>query len=262
MIATFIFTWIGIAIAGHAMTPFIPLISPEPVLSGYVGFYAGIISLAIIPLIMLCWTLFRLIWGFQVNPTFRRSTRIIWGLSFFIFFLTLVFSGRNFVHSAKDTTEIVFDDVDTSKALIINVDRLSHHGDERELFKINIGNAFFEPDGVLFREGVTCRFSPAENGQVSIIKKVSGRGNNVRNAKKSTRHVNHDITIDGNMVKLSDYFKIQKRGKYRGQQIEIDIRVPQGMSVEFENNSRIFRPRELGRKTQTWKMTEKGLEVV
>ena len=98
MIAAFLISWIGLAFGGYFLTPLIPKLSPDPVISGYVGFFSGVVGLGLIPLAILIWLLFKILFGYKVGRKVRRLTQGVWIVSILLFALTILFGAKNYLH--------------------------------------------------------------------------------------------------------------------------------------------------------------------
>ena len=257
----------ALAITGHILTPYIPVISPEPVVSGYLGFYSGVISLGIIPLVVLCWILFWLIWGFKITPKFKRATGAVWGLTFFIFILTVVFTSRNFSNETRVSEELPAMIVDQNQSLNISIDRLRKHRDELGLFNLNVGNMVLDGDRLMVGRAVSVNFKSSKDTMVHIKKIIHSHGLSKSHARSNASFPDHNITLSKNSIEIADYYLLGMRDKYRGQHISYEILVPEGTVVTFDNYSSIFKTGKFGA-TQTytpdttWKMGKEKLEKV
>ena len=267
MIASFILSWMALAIAGHILTPYIPVISPEPLMSGYLGFYSGVISLGIIPLIVLCWILFWLIWGFKITPKFKRTTKAVWGLTFFIFILTVVFTARNFSNKVQINQDLSAVSIDQEKSLNVVIDRLKEYKDEQGDYNINVGDVFMDGDQMLVGRAISVNFRPSEDTTVYIKRSIFSRGLSKSHARKNAKFPDHEISITDNSIHIPDYYSLNKSAKYRGQYLIYEIFVPEGTVLTFDKYSSIFRAGKYGsthryEPESEWKMGKEKLEKV
>ena len=83
----------------------------------------------------------------------------------------------------------------------------------------------------------------SEDSTFKIEVQKSSRGNNQREATIKANKINYDFVVEGNKITLPPYFKTQVKERFRGQNIEIVIRVPKGKKVHLgEHIERILIP--------------------
>jgi len=247
-------------VSGHFGLPYIPMIAPNPAISGYIGFYAGMIALAIIPLIILIRLAIRFIWGYRSSYRFRRAMAGVWVVSFVIFIMTVAFTARNFVYQSSATDDISEMLLDSNKVLDININELGFNRNA----KIQFGNSFLSNGRLFIRDGVHVEFVPSDNESVGITKTAKSLGMNDKYARRNIYYPEHEIELSDNKLSIDNYYSLSKRDKFRAQELYYVVAVPEGTQLNFEGWSNIFMDRELRRNkgTKEWVMTKEGLSPV
>lgn len=265
IVAAFVISWLVFVVAGHAATPFIPIISPDPVISGYLGFYSGVISLGIIPLILLIFLLFRLSWGHEVNRRVRRGIFGLWIVTFTAFISTLFFMAKSYSGEYTET-EIVVEE--TWENEMISFEFAPSWREERKNWNpmFQMDNAFIANDRVFIRD-VELEILPTESGQIKIVRSVRSAGPGKSAARRNMSYPQHAFDYSGNKISISDYYTLDRRARFRNQRIRYMIHIPVGTEVAFDATSRLLSKnlsyderKDLNAKK--WVVTSKGLEAI
>jgi phage shock protein PspC (stress-responsive transcriptional regulator) len=110
----------------------------------------------------------------------------------------------------------------------------------------------------------------SNSGQFELTQIVSSRGENRRQAFENARKVNYSISQDENSIAFDESFLLDKGAKFRGQKVQLILRVPEGKSVvlteemediiyDIKNVTNTYDGDMVGR---TWTMTADGLECI
>lgn len=74
---------------------------------------------------------------------------------------------------------------------------------------------------------------PSETDSVEIKMIRKARGSKELVAIKNAKAIGYDYQIEENTISLSNYFTIPQESKFRGQNIKVVIKIPQGLELEF-----------------------------
>ena len=113
----------AIFVSGQYSLPYLSMITPTPAISGYIGFYAGMIALTIIPFILLVKVAIRTIWGYRPTVKFKQSITSVWIVSFMIFVLTGVFTARHFSPETSRSEVVLASGINTEEPFKVEVNR-------------------------------------------------------------------------------------------------------------------------------------------
>ncbi len=264
MIAAFLISWFALTGASYFVTPIIPYFSPDPLVSGYIGYYSGIIAFGLIPLVLLIWLLFKVIWGYKVGYRTRRFTLAAWMVSFVLFASTVLFTIKNFVHE-EHSSQLVYDqEINFDEPVLINLEssyNLAHQNHDRILFDID--DLFITRKEVYLRR-VNFDIHPADSTHMIVKRSAHSFGKNQRSAKVNLNRVNHNISLTGNEIAISDYVKLNRGDRYRLQSYNYRIAIPLGTEVIFKGDRDMIPHRSIkkGSKRKAsmiYTMTKEGL---
>ena len=239
--------------------PYLSMITPDPAISGYIGFYAGMIALVLIPLILLIKLAINMIWGYKSTWRFKQAMTGVWVVSFMIFLMTTIFTARNFVYETSSTQLVSAQPIDADQPLRIDINKPNNFDDAR----IRFGHSYLSQGRLYNRDGVAVRFIPAENEEVSISKTSISRGMNRKCALKNMNFPTHNISFQDNKLSMDEFYELESRDKYRAQRYRYDVSIPVGTVLSINEPSRIFKNYELRRHRDEdiqWVMTPSGLE--
>lgn len=267
VIASFLFSWMAFVVTGYFVTPLIPAFSPEPVISGYIGFFSGVISLGVIPLIALIWLLFKVLWGYQIGPRIRRGTFGIWAVSLFLFVATMLFGARNFVHDFTETEVVYEEKVNTEQPLILDLKSGYDDVFDNNIGIINLEDHLIISRGELYLRNISVELIPTQSDYLSIVKTSHATGQNKRIARKSMEQIKHDFQIKDNVISISDYTQVKKSDRFRMQSYRYTIKVPINSSIQMNGDRDIIRQSNfvegvtLHQEDGSFIMTDEGLTV-
>ena len=251
----------ALVISGHFGLPYLTLISPNPPISGYIGYYGAIIAFGIIPLILLIKTAINFIGGYKTSLKFKRALAGVWVVSFMIFILTGVFTMRNFVHDATKTELLAESQINPAQPLEIQL----HTEHRSHSPMIQFGRYTYLTNGSLYNgDDIDVYFKPTgEEEPLKIVKTTYSRGMNHRSAMHNMKYPRHEVELSDNHIDVDEFYRIGKRDKYRSQKLRYDISIPIGTKVSLSEPSTIFREREFRKRDvneHLWVMTKEGLE--
>jgi protein-S-isoprenylcysteine O-methyltransferase Ste14 len=250
---------LALIVSGHFSLPYITMITPDPVISGYLGFYAGMIALLILPLVFIIRTALRVIWGYRITSRSRTALTGIWALSMITFVLTVAFTARNFVYETSNLETLSHTTIDPGEPLLIKINKPDHSMSKGMHFGLT-----YLRDGHLYnRNGIRVRFRPAKEDQVIITKESRARGMNQETALRNSTFASHQIAIDHNALTVDDYYHLDNHSKYRGQSYYYTVFIPEGTKIKIDDASNIFDNPDLHNNQKAtekiWVMSEQGL---
>lgn len=76
------------------------------------------------------------------------------------------------------------------------------------------------------------------HASISIEKKAKGK--NYKEARDRAQNINYNYTLDGNKLALDGYFISNVEQKYRGQQVEVTLYLPEGVTFNADRNTQSF----------------------
>ena len=108
-----------------------------------------------------------------------------------------------------------------------------------------------------------------EAADFSVIIKKTARGKNKTDVQKNIDNIRYTVTGNDSTLIIDPYFLIENQAKWRNQEVQVTVKVPEGKSVylaenllqlqfDFENINNIWDQEMTGK---TWIMTPEGLSL-
>jgi phage shock protein C len=192
----------------------------------------------------------------------------VWGISWA---LLGVFGGkmvREFNHKAEftQTMNLANPNAETLTVKILE----NPNGD----LATQLGNIQVSED-YLIVEGTQIRVEKSESDKLELVKTVYSRGRNLEEARKLSNSLDLKVESVGDKLIIANSFQIPKGTKYRGQVINLLLKVPVGKKIRFdkteENGNINFREASddysdnepcWENDISLWEMTEDGMKCL
>lgn len=222
--------WLASIISFFVGFPLLQFILPQqPILGGLLIFNIAIfIGIPILSLIFLA---SKLVFNTKFNVRWRGGL-----LAFFIINAISMFGIGSFMASQ------------------FSMGAEAHQSSERfnlqeEVLKISYGKNPYEDswiqlgphglikvaDDALVSEMVHLKIEKAEGEEFVLIQETKSRGNGLKEAKSLAKKITHDVKITNNQLDIQPYFLLNKGEKWRAQQVNLTLKVPEGKSIQFHN---------------------------
>ena len=235
-------------------------------------FIISIYFLVGIPILALIYGGLRMIFRFNAN------NRAIAGFGFIIWFIALIIAfsisfieARNFKSKAMIRNDIETIQPSSSVIyLISSPDTITDYYSEMEEF-LSIDEAKLVYDGN-YRLFIRPEFDieKSNSNEIQLIEKRSSRAATKKDARKNADEIIYSISQSDSIITLSPFFEIAKDSKYRGQKLELVLKLPVGKHVFINDNlsdiiwnssyTNGIWPGDL--LDHEWEMTEDGLKEV
>ena len=249
-------------IAGQFLVPYIPLLSPQPIVTGYIGFYAGILALCLIPMILIARAGFGLVWNHKFDPKIRRILLAVWCVSFIVFGATVIFGARNFAFHGSSTSSLYNAPIDKGAPFIINVNELNSDMSDDKM-QIRLGHSRLDNGQLYVANRIHFRLLPSEDENLQVDVTSKSRGSTPRRAVENTSLIDHNPTISNNTIDINEYYSIDRSSRFRGQYHSIDMHIPLGQEVVLKGSTDPYNRHDFAeenpRKNKQWIMTSEGL---
>ena len=99
----------------------------------------------------------------------------------------------------------------------------------------------FEEDGIRIDDNglemrcpLEIRVIPSRDGQYHITQIIKSQGSSSLNAQENADRVGYMAVVEGNALRVPTSYKVAKGEKWRGQRVKINIEVPEGKSITFD----------------------------
>jgi phage shock protein PspC (stress-responsive transcriptional regulator) len=245
--------------------PYLSYFSPEGVLSDGWIFLSALLFLGI-PIITVILFLLRTLFKVDVNRWLYLG---LWG-AWFLNALSLGLLGAQFGKAFNAEREITKNyDLSTTETTPLQL----------EIGKNVLGQNHFQFNGLrlgddfLVDELVNLSIEKSEGNTIQLVQTNTSHGQNFEQAEQYAREINYNPVTETNRLVLPPHFLIPKGKKFRGQEVELTLKMPVGKSFEFasdmnqlhgaireKRNGKTSRYDEDFEKGQVWKMTDAGLK--
>jgi len=136
-------------------------------------------------------------------------------------------------------------------------------------YTIELGDDARIKDDQLLIRSVDVNLKKATDNLLSLRLEKSGRGSNSVVANDYLDYMDSNISVEGNHIYIPQSYSISKGGKFRAQNLEVTINIPEGKHIVFDKNIRSYHlnrvdmaegyKRRFRNQNATWKMTKDGL---
>jgi len=252
-------------IAGQFVVPYLPLVSPHPIVTGYIGYYAGVLALCLIPMILLVRFGFGIVWSHKFDPKIRRMLLGAWLVTIIVFATTLIFGARNFAFHGRTTSGLYNGPISSDKPLVINVENLNSESfDDR--IQLRLGHSRLHNGNLYVAHGINFRLEPSQDSTLQIDIVDNSRGSSPRRAKNNTQLIKHKASIEENTINIDEFYSIPRKSLFRGQYRNIEMNIPIGQEVVLQGSTHPYNWHDFKDEspydTKNWVMTEDGLVAI
>lgn len=225
LIGALLISWISGAASLAMAYPFFGYVSDSnvaPVLVGLLGF-----ALVSIPIVLLILFIRRLFLKRPANGAVVGSLWTVWGLSWA---LLGIFAGKmvkEFNHKAEFTQTI---NLENPNAETLTVKILNNpNGD----LATQLGNIQVSEDYLII-DNTQIRVVKSETDKLELVKTIYSRGRNLEEARKLANNLDFKVESIGDKLNITNSFQIPKGTKWRGQVINLLLKVPIGKKIRFD----------------------------
>ncbi len=189
-----------------------------------------------IPLLAMLYVGTKLVFRYKSNNTVVGLTMVgVWLISLFALIIVSATQVGNYKSRASMTNseEISCDSCNTLY-LKLGEDKYEDYAEmdwEIENFKVVVVNG----DEVLLGQP-SFDIEKSGNENFSVLIKKTSRGRDRENAREATNDIIYNYSITDSTLSFDPYFIIKEGSRWRDQDVEITLKVPEGKSVFFEND--------------------------
>lgn len=225
--------WIGSIMALFIGAPYVEYFSPFS--SGWTWF--GVINLFFllgIPAIALVLFFSRILFKTRTPSWVSGSLTALFILSVIAAFSLVPFAAREYSQSGSVSKNIDLTDIRSDTLRVEAVPNLLR-GRQYD------GDFDFEEDGVRFNDNgiemlcpLEIRVIPSRDGQYHCTQIIKSRGSSNLNAQENADRVAYNVAFSGNTLRVPTSYNIGKGEKWRVQRVRINIEVPEGKNITFD----------------------------
>jgi len=231
---------------------------------------ASVILFIGIPLIALIYLGFRLLLGSRVKiPYFGISALALWLLGLLLAAIVGVNTGMDFRHSAGVTNQPHEIQLPENQILYfdaISDARLDGYSGNFDVFDGEY-KARVEDEGIVIFDVPYVKFVKSATDLTTVNITAYAKGSSRSLARQRADELEYHVSSTDTSFSLSTYYLFPPNTVIRGQEVQLEIEIPEGQVVHFNRNMEDlfdenpnWRVRNKGYEGKTWMMTRNGLK--
>ena len=257
-------SWVAAAIGIVWAEPIVPYLTDDA-WQGPLSVLIGCIFIAV-PTLALVFFVRRLLFKRGVHEAVHMVIWSIWTLNCIGMAYLASSFGRNFSHESKKIQTYNMSNASDTFNIAVTTNPNNSH--------VELGDLFVSEDFLASRN-VTLFIKPSETGNFELTQEMKSDGRTSDEAKNLVSQINYTPSVSDNKLTVPAEFIIPKGLKWRGQVIDLTLKVPVGRIFRLKESEidawRVIHIDEnegsrysscYGDKIQTWRMTEKGAECI
>jgi len=228
--------WIGSVMALLIGAPYVAYFSPFS--AGWTWF--GIINLFFlfgIPAIALVLFFSRILFKTRTPSWVTGTLTGLFILSVVSAFAMLPFAIKEYSQSGSISKEVDLGALRTDTLRVEGIPNLlggnRNHGDD---FDFGEDGLRIDEEGMLMRAPVEIRVIPSRDGQYHCTQIIKAQGSSNLQAQENADRVAFNVEFSGNTLRVPTAYRVQTGEKWRAQRVRINIEVPEGKSITFDEN--------------------------
>ncbi len=236
--------------------------------------YIGVLLLVGIPFLMIGYAAVKMLFKIKrSSKIFGLSALGLWILGLIICSAIGIKIARQFSEKESIRKEVSLMQPPAKKLSLETDEMKNNEKDYGDGWKIDWDSDdmdLVERDSILISRDVKLDIVKSPNDSFQLVEIVYSRGTSKKNAAENATHVGYSFVQTDSLLRFNRYFSLYKDDRYRGQHVQLVLKMPVGSTVYFdktlrhfiydvENVQNIYDKDMLER---TWKMTDKGLVCV
>lgn len=258
--------WLALIAVAFTGTSLIDLLGPQSIFLSYAG-YISLFLLIAIPLASIMMWITRYFRSYRVGKSYKWGLSALWVASFVIVIMTGISIGHELRKMGFITSEVEYNLHDEP----INI-QLNSVEKSNDFVDIRFGPFVLSDNKVLF-EDFRVNILKSETDKLRLEKIQNSFGKNKANVEQNASQITYHTDYKEGLLLLDDYIGLSKSGKYRGQDLEINIYIPKNKLITIDSQlfrylDKVYIDNEMSRinatlrGNKTWQMTESGLRSV
>lgn len=225
-------SWVGGVVGMVTAAPYVGYFSPYSSAATWMAFANTFFVLGL-PVIGLVLTFVRLLFKTRTPGWLSAGLGIFWVLNFVSLILLVAFGARDYRQSGTVSQTIDLSQIgsDTLHVEGIRLDQ-GEGGD----FSFNGDFVQMDDNGLHFDQMADIRVTRAEEGRFVCRQILTARGRTRKEAMENAANTPFNLTVVGNKLRVPLGYAIPKGSKWKGQKVRLNIELPNGKYVVFDEN--------------------------
>ena len=220
--------WIALVGGMFWGMPFSSFLHPASPLLTTLGVVNFLIFIGI-PLLMIILAVMRIFMRTNFKPRWAVGLWVFWLVNLVSLMFVAMTSVKEF-SSGSDVSQGVTSGFTNADTLYIDLEK-----SPSENVLIRFGDELFLSGDQLISGSVNLNIEKSENGQFEILQNNFSRGRSMEESQQLGSSINYQYTVNGNRLTIPASFTIPKGTKWRGQQVNLTLRIPVGKWVKINS---------------------------
>ena len=239
--------FISSMVIGHSFVQGWPMIwSPEVEVPGFLNHFVssgtvtfGMIAVGIlagIPLLAMLFVGTKLVFRYKTNNTAIGLTMVGVWLIALVSLIAVSLGQLSNYKSQSSVTETKTISCDSCQTLTLKLGEDKYENYAKMDFEIdNVKVAVVDGEEVMLGHA-NLDIEKSGNNEFAILVKKASRGKTRETAKETSENIIYRYDLNDSTIVFDPYFILAKDEKYRGQEVDITIKVPEGKAVYLSDN--------------------------
>lgn len=228
--------WVG-AVGGLFWgLPFSSFLHPSSTFLSSLGVFNLLIFIGV-PLLMLALGVMRIFMRTHFKPRWSLGLWIFWSLNLISLMFVGVSTVKEFAIGGDVGMGAESGFANTADTLFIEIAKNPYH----DAAIMRLGDEIFITGDQLVSSNIRLNIEKSKNAQFEIVRNHFARGSTVEEGKQLANGVDCQYLIEGNKLIVPSTFAIPKGTKWRGQRVNLTLKVPEGKWVKFVGGDTPFR---------------------
>jgi len=225
-------SWVGGVVGLVTAAPYISYFSPFSNAGNWLGFSNGFFLLGI-PIAGLVLTFSRVLFKTRTPRWLGAGLTAFWIVNLFSAITLGAFGAKDFRHGSTITQTIDLSNINSDTLRITAADMTNENG---ENLQIDGNGLSLEEDRLDFKGMVDVRVRRSENGRFVCAQAITARGATAVEASDNAAQTNFNVGVSGSTLRIPSGYSIPKGQKWRVQKVKINLEVPNGKCVIFDES--------------------------
>lgn len=192
------------------------------------------VSLVIIPFLGIIFSSVKYLLGIKRKTKFVATTLgFIWIACLLVVIYLGISIGRNFRYEASVSNKMTISQP-VNQAMHIQLDAIPENNMEHNIVSWSIKKDDFD-DSLMFKH-ISVEFEKSLDTTFAVLVNKTARGYDRNNAKSNAQELNFPVTQNADsIITIPSIIQLAEQEKWRGQKVDIIIRVPENKYVYIDN---------------------------
>jgi hypothetical protein len=225
-------SWVGGVIGLVTAAPYISYFSPFSNAGNWLGFSNGFFLLGL-PVAGLVLMFSRIFFKTRMPRWLGAGLFTFWIVNLFSAAMLGVVGSKGFRNSSTINQTI---DLSRIESDTLHITSSNFIGENDDNVWIDGNGLKLEEDRLDFKGMVDIRVRRSENGRFSCSQAITARGSSSAEAAENASQTNFNVSVKGNTLHIPEGYSIPKGQKWRVQKVKINVEVPNGKCVVFDES--------------------------